>query len=57
MCIEQYAASVGLNSGSLYEKMQQKGLLDELEADYEDLHGMSTVYLNDYIGSRLGSIK
>lgn len=57
MCIEQYAASVGLNSGSLYVKMQQKGLLDELEADYEDLHGMSTMYLNDYIGSRLGSIK
>ena len=57
MCIEQYAASTGLKSKEVYEKMQQKGLINEIEDDYEDLHGMSTIYLNDYIGSRLGRNK
>ena len=54
MCIMQYAFSIGSSSKEVYERMQRTGLLDELEDNYEDLHGMSTVYLNDYIGSRLG---
>ena len=54
MCIMQYASSIGLSSEEVYERMQRTGLLDELEDDYEDLHGMSTIYLNDYIEARLG---
>lgn len=53
MCVMQYASSVGVSSEGIYRKMQEIGLLDELEEDYEDLHGMSTVYLNDYIEARL----
>lgn len=54
MCIMQYASSIGLSNEEVYEKMQQPGLLDEIEDDYEDLHGMSSICLNDYIGARLG---
>ena len=54
MCIMQYASSNALSNEEVYEKMQRTGLLDEIEDDYEDLHGMSTMYLNDYIGARLG---
>lgn len=53
MCIMQYASEIGLSNQEVYERMQRAGLLDELEDDYEDLHGMSTMYLNDYIGVRL----
>ena len=54
MCIMQYSSNTGLDSNYVYTNMKDAGLLDELEDDYEDLHGMSTVYLNDYIEARLG---
>ena len=57
MCIMQYASSIGLSNAEVYEKMQRAGLLDEIEDDYEDLHGMSTMYLNGYIGARLESLE
>ena len=53
MCIEQYTASKGKNSSEIYKEMLDKGVVDELTNDYEDLHGMSTEYLNDYIDSLL----
>ena len=53
MCVEQYADSVNKSSGQVYREMKQKGILDELFNDYEDLHGMSFVYLNDYIDALL----
>lgn len=55
MCLMQYAASTGSSSKDLYKRMQETGILDEIEEDYEDLHGMSTIYLNDYIKARLES--
>lgn len=54
MCVEQYADSVNKSSGQVYQKMKQKGILDDLVNDYEDLHGMSFTYLNEYIGALLG---
>ena len=57
MCIMQYASEIGLSNEEVYERMQLAGLLEELEDDYEDLHGMSTMYLNDYIGARLEGAK
>ena len=54
MCVEQYADSVNKSSGKVYQEMKQKGVLDDLVNDYEDLHGMSFTYLNDYIGALLG---
>ena len=51
MCVEQYAKSINEPSGVTYKRMSECGVLDDLTNDYEDLHGMSTVYLNDYINS------
>lgn len=53
MCIEQYASCKNLSSQKVYEEMNKKGVLKEFKDDYEDLHGMSTMYLNDYIASLL----
>ena len=49
MCTEQYAVSVNQPSDVVYRNMNEHGVIDDLTNDYEDLHGMSTVYLNDYI--------
>lgn len=51
MCVEQYALSKNKSSGEAYKEMLKSGVVKELENDYEDLHGMSTPYLNDYIES------
>ena len=51
MCVEQYALSKNKSSSETYKKMLKSGVVKELENDYEDLHGMSTPYLNDYIES------
>ena len=53
MCIEQYAKRVHQGGSAIYKKMLDRGLIKEFEEDYEDLHGMSTLYLNNYIGSLL----
>ncbi|MBQ3729784.1 MAG: DUF3791 domain-containing protein [Spirochaetales bacterium] len=54
MCVEQYALFSGSRGDVIYKEMERKGILDELESDYEDLHGMSAVYLNDYLKARMG---
>ena len=51
MCVEQYALSKNKNSSETYKEMLKSGVVKELVNDYEDLHGMSTPYLNDYIES------
>lgn len=53
MCIEQYAKSTNENSDYVYKRMNECGLIDDLTNDYEDLHGMSAIYLNDYINSMI----
>ena len=53
MCVEQYAHSVHKGGTLIYRKMLESGIISELENDYEDLYGMSTQYLNDYIDSLL----
>ena len=50
MCVEQYAKSTNQSSDIAYKEMSKNGVLEELTNDYEDLHGMSTMYLNSYIG-------
>ena len=49
MCIEQYAESINQPSYIIYSQMKQKGVIDYLKSDYEDMHGMSTEYINDFI--------
>ena len=57
MCVEQYASFSKKSSQFVYNKMLKCGVIDELTNDYEDLHGMSTVYLNDYIHHLLKGAK
>ena len=53
MCVEQYASSVNQGSGAVYTKLNEAGIIDELKDDYEDMHGMSTYSINEYISRRL----
>ena len=53
MCVEQYAYSVNQASGIIYAKLTEAGIIKELKNDYEDMHGMSTYSLNEYIDRRL----
>ena len=53
MCVEQYASSVNKSSGTIYNELNKAGVIDELRDDYEDMHGMSTYSINEYIGKRL----
>lgn len=54
MCVEQYASSINSSSSVVYKKMSEKGIINDLIGDYEDLHGMSITYINEYIASLLG---
>ena len=53
MCVEQYASSVNKSSGTVYNELNKAGVIDELRDDYEDMHGMSTYSINEYISRRL----
>ena len=53
MCVEQYASSVNRSSGTIYNELNKAGVIDELIDDYEDMHGMSTYSINEYISRRL----
>lgn len=51
--VEQYAKYINKDRREVYKQLKEKGIINELIDDYEDLHGMSTIYLNDYIDSLL----
>ncbi len=51
MCIENYAESVSESSSAVYKKMKDQGIVDILKDEYEDLHGFSLAYINDYISN------
>ena len=53
MCVEQYASNINQESGATYSRLSEAGIIDELKNDYEDMHGMSTYSLNEYIDKRL----
>lgn len=55
MCVEQFAESINKSSDKVYKLLKEKKIINELINDYEDLHGMSTVYLNDYINALIGA--
>ena len=54
MCVEQYAESVKQPSEIVYKQMKDAGVISYLIKDYEDLHGMSAPFLNQFIGGLLG---
>ena len=53
MCVEQYASSMNKSSRDVYNCLSKKGIIKELIDDYEDMHGMSTYFINEYIDKRL----
>lgn len=56
-CVEYYAEHIGKPSDEVYELFKREKLLDMLEADYEDLHGMGMEYLMSFIDEYLGGAK
>ena len=53
MCVEQYALKINKGSQYTYRILDNKGIIKELIDDYEDMHGMSTYSINEYIDKRL----
>ena len=53
MCVEQYASYVNQSSNIVYNKLNEDGIIKELKDDYEDMHGMSTYSINEYIDKRV----
>lgn len=53
MCVEQYASYTNKRSNETYLLLNKHGIIDELIDDYEDMHGMSTYSINEYIDKRL----
>lgn len=52
-CIEHYAQHSGIPSNRVYVLFAQEGLLDLLDNDYEDLHGMGIEYLMQFFDQYL----
>jgi hypothetical protein len=52
-CIELYAEHKNLGRPEVYQKFTQTGLLELLKTDYNDLHGMSFEYLNQFFDEYL----
>ena len=48
-CIEYYAAHIGRPSNEVYALFERTGLLNLLDEDYEDMHGITMQYLIQYI--------
>ena len=53
-CIEHYAAHINVSSEKVYELFKNEKLLDLLDSDYEDLHGMGMEYLMNFFDEYLG---
>lgn len=52
-CIEHYAGHTKRPSNEVYECFVQEGLMDLLDSDYEDLHGMGLEYLIQFFDEYL----
>lgn len=53
-CIEGYSGRIKKPSNEVYDLFVRQGLLDLLDTDYGDLHGMGQEYMiqfcDDYLG-------
>lgn len=56
-CVEYYAEHIGKPSDEVYELFKKEKVLDLLESDYDDLHGMGMEYLMNFIDEYLGGEK
>ncbi|MBP5588713.1 MAG: DUF3791 domain-containing protein [Treponema sp.] len=53
-CIENYAEYKNLSSSKVFENFVKSKLLNHLESDYDDLHGMGKEFLMDYFDKWFG---
>lgn len=53
-CIEYYAEHIGEPSEKVYELFKREKILEMLDEDYEDLHGMGMEYLMKFFDEYLG---
>ena len=53
-CIEFYAKHTGKTGPEVYAEFEKSGLLQELDEDYEDLHGMGMEALMQMFDNYLG---
>ena len=56
-CIEFYSHHIKQSSDKVFRLFEREGVLDLLEREYEDLHGMGMEYmmqfLDEYLGERV----
>ena len=52
-CIEYYSHHIGKPSNEVYTLFETEGVLQLLQDDYEDLHGMGMEYLMQFIDNYL----
>lgn len=53
-CIEHYSHYIQKTSTEVYQIFEQEGVLQLLDEEYEDLHGMGMEYLMQFIDEYLG---
>lgn len=56
-CVELYAEHTKTESSAIYETFLKSELLELLDSDYEDLHGMSMEYLMNFFDEYLSGGK
>lgn len=56
-CIENFAEFKNLSSSEVFRMFDSSGLLNHLDSDYEDLHGMGKEFLMDYFEKWLSDTK
>lgn len=56
-CVEYYAEHIHKPSDEVYALFKKEKLLDLLQRDYDDLHGMSMEYLMQMFDEYLGEKK
>ena len=54
-CVGYYAKHINKSSNEVYELFKQEKVLDLLENDYDDLHGMGMEYIIQLIDEYLGA--
>lgn len=53
-CIEFYSHHIQRNSNDVFSLFEREGVLDLLDREYEDLHGMGMEYMMQFIDEYLG---
>ena len=56
LSVQQYASAINKSSFDTYQMLSANRIIDDLLDDYEDLHGMSSVWINDYINRLLDGV-